>query len=88
MNKPRDFMKHPYDSIYQHMETEIVARNIMVILSRTGNKWRKLTWDEYQTERMKDGGFTGLEFKEFEAASPYCMSEAQARKFSPEWKGV
>jgi hypothetical protein len=48
--KPSDFMRHPYDSIYQHMETEIVARNIMVILSRTGNTWRKLTWDEYQSE--------------------------------------
>lgn len=84
--KPSDFTKFPYDSIYQHTETEVVARNIMIILSRTGNRWRKLTWEEYETERMKDGGFTGLEFAEFEAAIPYCMSEDRARLFSPTWR--
>lgn len=83
--KPSDFLRHPYDSIFQHTETEVVARNIMVILSRTGNKWRHLSWDEYQTERLKDGNFTGAEFREFEAAINYCTSEEQARQFSPEW---
>ena len=84
--QPSNFINHPYDSVSQHMETEIVARNIMVILSRTGNEWRKLSWEEYQTERMRDGGFTGLEFKEFEAAVNYCTSEEQARTFSPAWR--
>lgn len=38
--KPSDFLKHPYDSVLQHTEDEIVARNIMVILNRTGNEFR------------------------------------------------
>lgn len=88
MKQPSDFEKHPYDSVHQRMETEVVARNIMVILSRTGNTWRRLTWEEYQTERLKDGEFTMSEFREFEAALPYCTSESQARLFSPEWRDV
>ena len=86
MKTPKDFLKHPYDSIFQHMETETVARNIMVILYRTGNTWRRLTWDEYQTEREKDGDVTGGEFNEFHAAINYCTSPEQAAVFSPEWR--
>ena len=45
--KPSDFRKHPLDSILQNTESEIVARNIMVILARTGDEFRLMEWDEY-----------------------------------------
>ena len=84
--KPSDFCRHPYDSVFHHSETETVARNIMVILSRTGNIWRRLSWNEYQTERMKDGEYSDSEFKEFENAINYCISEDTAKCFSPTWR--
>ena len=56
--KPSDFMgAHPFDSLMQKSESETIARNIMAILGRTGNKFRLLNWDEYKKERLKDGNF-------------------------------
>ncbi len=83
--QPSDFLAHPYDSTTKRFESEIVARNIMVILSRTGNKFRELTWEEYQEERMKDGAFTGLEKTEFEQVIQHCASAETAKAFSPAW---
>jgi hypothetical protein len=42
--KPSNLKNHPYDSRLQNNESETVARNIMVILSRTGNEFRLLSW--------------------------------------------
>lgn len=84
--KPSDFLKHPYDSVLQHTEDEVVARNIMVILKRTGNTWRPLSVDEYEKERMKDGGYTGLEIRSFEKVRSYCESAERAESFSPAWR--
>lgn len=58
---PSMFMKTPWASVLQNSESETIARNLMVILNRTGNKFRELTWDEYKSERLKDGGFTEKE---------------------------
>jgi hypothetical protein len=44
----------PIGSIERSCEREIVARNIMVILARTGNIFRHLSLEEYITERNKD----------------------------------
>jgi len=82
---PSDFHKFPYDSILQNTEHEIVARNIMVILARTGNTFRSLSWEEYELERMKDGGFSGVEFSFFEKVVGYCSSEFEARGFCSNW---
>ncbi len=83
--KPSEFLKHPYDSVLKKNESEVVARNIMVILSRTGNEFRSLSWDEYKSERLKDGNFTESEKQYFEAVCNYCSSSENAKTFSPNW---
>lgn len=55
---PSMFTDFPTDSVLQKHESEIIARNIMVILSRTGNVFRELTWEEYKLERLKDKDFS------------------------------
>lgn len=83
--KPSDFTNQPYNSALQKTEAEIVARNVMVILKRTGNEFRKLTWEEYTEERKKDGNFTESEKQYFDKVIPYCEAPMTARLFSPEW---
>lgn len=83
--RPSNFITHPYDSILQHSESEIVARNIMIILKRTGDTFRVLLWDEYVAERVKDGKFTGAEKYEFDQVISYCTSAEKAIRFSPAW---
>lgn len=86
--KPSDFLAQPFDSVYRKSETETVARNIMVILSKTGDTFRCLTWDEYKEHRQKDGNFSDKELAHFDDASPYTQSETLARLFSPTWEKV
>lgn len=86
---PSNFKSKPMNSVKQKSETETIARNIMVILSRTGDEWREVSWDEYKAERLKDGEFSEwAERPHFEAAIPYTTSEANARRFSPVWDSV
>jgi len=86
MKTPKDFTDKPTNSILQKSETETIARNIMVILERTGNTFRPISWGEYKEERRKDGNFTESELKYFNAVSPYCQSQKIAELFSPAWK--
>jgi len=88
MNTPADFIKHPWDSVLRKTDAEVVAVNIMVILKRTGNTWRDLTWEEYCTERFKDGGLTLAEQDYFTQVIRFCRSEIGARLFSKEWAKV
>lgn len=84
--KPSNFKKHPYGSVTNNSESETVARNIMVILSRTGDVFRSLDWEEYRTEREKDGNFTEREKAYFDKVSPWCRTAEQAATFSPTWE--
>jgi len=84
--KPSDFTKFPYDSIIQNSEHEEIARNIMVILKRTGDTFRELSWEEYKTERKNDGGFTNSEKPFFDRVKKYCISEETVKSFSPTWR--
>ena len=68
------------------MESEMVAVNIMVILSRTGNEWRKLSFEEYKKERLKDGNYTYKEEHYFNAVVDYTTSAEAARGFCPGWQ--
>jgi len=86
MKKPSDFTNHPFDSVFKSTEHETIARNIMVILKRTGNKFRPLTWDEYKAERLKDGNFSPREVSYFNEVHEYCVSGDTARLFSKAWK--
>lgn len=83
--KPSDFTKHPWDSVLQNTESEIIACNIMNILKRTGNIFRSLTWNEYKNERLKDGNFNETEKKVFEKVKDYCKSPEKAKLFSKDW---
>lgn len=95
MSKPCDFRTHPYDSVLKKTEAEVIARNIMVILARTGDTFRPLDWEEYERERRADaktdkgGGFRAYKEKPFfDKVVGYCESEETARKFSPAWRDV
>lgn len=83
--KPSNFCTHPYDSVLKNNESETVARNIMVILKRTGNKFRTLSWDEYKAEREKDGQFTWSEREYFDRVSGFCTSAESAIAFCENW---
>ena len=83
--KPSSFLRHPYDSILHNSESETVARNIMVILSKTGNYFRLLSWEEYKEHRMKDGNFTQSEKHYFDKVVGFCVSEHSAKAFCERW---
>lgn len=78
----------PMGSVIGKSEAETVARNIMVILSRTGDVFRPLSWDEYKTERMKDGNFSEKERRYFDQVIGYCKSADTAVLFCPGWAEV
>lgn len=84
--KPSAFTKFPMGSTMQKSEAETIARNIMVILARTGDTFRLLTWDEYKTEREKDANFSTGERAYFDVVIDYCKSADTARLFSPVWE--
>ncbi len=84
--KPSDFLSHPMDSVSRKSEAETVARNIMVILSKTGNTFRPFGWDEYRRERLKDGNFSQEEQLYFDQVIGFCQSNLTAQLFSPEWE--
>ena len=83
---PNDFLTFPWDSVTKNWESETVARNIISILSRTGNTWRTLSWDEYKNERLKDGSFSTSEKAQFDKVVHYCTSSEEAGKYSFVWR--
>lgn len=85
MKKPSNYTKQPMGSVLQKSEAETVARNIMVILWRTGDEWRDLSIDEYKEERMKDGGWSAFEEHYFNDVLPYCKSPDTAALFCKGW---
>ncbi len=84
--KPSTFNEFPCESVKQNHESEQIAANIMRILKRTGDTFRSLDWEEYKTERLKDGHFTDRERGYFDAVIDYCVSPETAKLFSPVWK--
>lgn len=86
--KPSNFKTFPWSSIFEKHEAETIACNIMVILSRTGDTWRKLEWEEYEAERLKDGGFSMREATFFNQVIDYTTSADQAAKFSKTWAEI
>ena len=84
--EPSSYTSHPMSSLSREWEAEQIARNIMVILSRTGNEWRTLTWEEYCTERQKDGNFSEMEKPYFDRVISYCKSAEDADRFCSSWR--
>ncbi len=83
--KPSNFTSTPFDSVLKKSEAETVARNVMVILKRTGDEFRLLSWEEYRQERMKDGSFTESEKTYFEQVAGFCTTAAAAQAFCAGW---
>lgn len=83
--EPSDFKNEPFNSVLSNSESETVARNIMVILSRTGNTFRLLSWEEYMAERQKDGNFTQSEKQYFDRVVGFCVTAESAKAFCPTW---
>lgn len=87
--KPSIFVCNPMGSVLQKSEAETVASNIMIILSRTENTFRDLTWEEYVKERAEDQRFAKFDHAEqgyFNQVIGYCKSADTAVLFSPAWK--
>jgi len=83
--KPSDFTNFPCGSVMKKTEAEQIACNIMVILERTGDVFRNLSWQEYQTERMKDGGISKKEKSYFDNVIEYCKTAETAVSFGGRW---
>ena len=83
--KPSHFLNHPFESVLYKTEAETVAMNIMAILARTGDEFRKLTWEEYEAERLRDGKFSHTESWWFNEVLRYCKSADTAKLFSRDW---
>lgn len=83
--KPSNFCSTPFDSVLKNSESETIARNIMVILSRTGDVFRLLSWEEYKEHRMKDGNFTESEKQYFDRVVGFCVASESAKAFCPSW---
>ena len=84
--KPSNYTGYPWSSILQNLESETIAQNIMIILKRTGDKFRELTFAEYKTERLKDGNFTESEKQYFDKVIDFCKSGDTAKLFCSGWK--
>jgi hypothetical protein len=85
--KPSGFSSiFPYASIKGECNHEVIAKNIMVILSKTGDTFRLLTWKEYKKARKKDGDFNEREERYFDRVVESCSSEEEARIFSSAWR--
>lgn len=82
---PSNFLSNPIGSVLRKSEHETIARNIMVILERTGNTFRELTWEEYKTERKKDKNFSEGEKSYFNDVIIYCKSADTAKCFCKDW---
>lgn len=82
---PSTFIGHPWSSVLQNCECEIVAANIMRILKRTGDMFRPLSPKEYVKERKKDGSYTPKELGCFDKVIKYCKNADTAALFSSTW---
>lgn len=86
--KPSNYTTHPWNSVLQNSESETIAVNIMVILKRTGDTFRDLSWEEYKEERLKDKNFSEREKNYFDKVIDYCKSSETAKLFSKSWKNI
>lgn len=85
---PSDFNVFPLASVVRDGNAEQVAQYIMAILSRTGNTWRNLSWDEFKAERNKDERFHLNEKDWYNKVIEYCQSAQTARLFCKDWAKI
>ena len=81
--KPSDFiMADVFNSVFQKSEYETVCVNALKISKRTGDKW-KLSKEDYDHEREKDGGYSNIESSIAEEVLSYFDSPQKLQTFSP-----
>ena len=88
MTKPSNYLNHPFGSVSQKSECETIARNIMYILSKAGDEFRELSFEEYSEHRLKDKATQrdlDLELYYFNQIVRYCVSENNANRFCGNW---
>jgi len=83
--KPSNIKSYPWSSVIGKAEAETVALNIIKILKRNGDKFRKLGFKEYKEERLKDGNYSELEKHYFNQVVDYCKSGKAAKSFAKSW---
>lgn len=92
MKKPSDFTTFPWSSIFQKSEPETIIRNIMIMLSRTGDKWRRMDWEEYKSERINDGAKDDWrlhsEKYHFDGVVSYTKSPELAASVCSDWNKI
>ena len=83
---------YPWSSVMQNSECETVAKNIMVILARTGDEFREMSEEEYKAERLKDyeknpkgGSYSYFEAETFDRVKNVAKSAAMAARFCDGW---
>lgn len=82
--KPSHFTAQPWNSIAGNSESEVIARNIMMIRKRRGDVW-PLAWAEYKAERQKDGNFSEREKQYFDKVIKLIPDAIGAINFCKEW---
>ncbi len=82
--KPSHFCDFPWESLLQKTEAEVIACNIMKIRRRLGDEWQ-LSWEDYERERKKDGGYSWMEKGYFEQVMPMIPDAIGAISFSKSW---
>ncbi len=84
---PLNYTRQPFDSSAKSLEYELAAQNIMLVLSRTGNVFRKLTLKEYKDNIKKvDNRIVGSsEAHYMQCAIHYCLSSIAADDFCHTW---
>lgn len=85
MKTPANYCTFPFDSALREAESETIAQNIMIILSRNGNTFRKLSYEEYVKERKMDCNFSEREREYFNKVVNYCKSSDDADLFCKKW---
>ncbi len=88
MKKPSDFTQNIPNSLFQSNFKEDMFMHIMHILTRTGNEWRSLSWEEYKKEKEKEIElFINHAEKIFYKVRPFTLSAdlAEQVKEGVEW---
>lgn len=87
---PADYISYPWGSILNSTEHEMIARDIMVILYKTGNVFREISFDEYKKEKTKitKNIINASEESRFMQVVNFCKNPYMANSFCKNWLGL
>jgi len=83
--------KFPHNAISRVIEIKLVAMEIVVILSKTGNVFRAISIDEYKKARLSlfaRESELHQELKFFDLANIHLTTARSAAKFSETWSNI